>query len=166
MKNSGNPPIDLFVYGTLRTGQPLADWLESSTLWKRPAYIKGTLYPIYSGAYPVAFLDEDGLIFGEIRTCAMTDSFIQCVMMEQGAGYVPLEVPVLDKDGKDTEKLCVAFHFPHRKPGTARITSGDWVQWVTEMSRQTPTVCPHCFRVKSHTCMDENNEPFHFTQTF
>lgn len=122
--------IELFVYGTLRTGQPLESWLEPCTVEKTMAMcIRGRIYPSYNGHYPVAFLDEDGLIHGEVRKCSLSEPFYATVKMEMRAGYKLQRVPLLSKAGLSEGRSVMAFHYMGRHPTKNCIPSGDWEQY-------------------------------------
>lgn len=124
--------IDLFVYGTLRTGQPLSSWLDGCTVWTEPACIEGRLYPAHSRQYPVAKLSEPGLIHGEIRVCETGPQLDTCIDMEIRSGYVAQEVTVLTELGDETGRTALAFHYLYRPPTSICISSGDWAQWAKE----------------------------------
>lgn len=123
----------LFVYGTLRTGQPLEPWLTGVTEEVTPAFIAGCLYPCYSGKYPVAKLNERGLIHGEVRYCRLDVPLYDCIAMERQAGYEMWEVNLFDFEGRCLEEKVFAFHYPHRVPTNRLIQSGDWVEWVEKV---------------------------------
>lgn len=122
--------VELFVYGTLRTGQPLENWLEPCTVEKTMGVcVRGRIYPSYNRHYPVAFLDESGLIHGEVRTCSLSEPFYATVKMEMRAGYKLQRVPLLDKEGSFMGRRVMAFHFLGRHPTKNCIPSGDWVKY-------------------------------------
>ena len=124
--------LNLFVYGTLRTGQPLHDWLEDSILHRREAKIKGDLYPTYNGKFPVANVYGKGIIVGEVFICRVTDAVRAIINMELRAGYEILEVPLVNKVGNPIGTKAFVFHYPYRLPNTEPIESGDWVLYVNQ----------------------------------
>lgn len=134
MTSNETKPFPLFVYGTLRTGQPLEDWLTDVTIGVKPASINGRLYPCYNGKYPVAKLDEVGLIHGEVRYCRMEQALFDCIHMEKQAGYQMKTVKLHDDQGYQLEEEVAAFHYPYRVPTAHPIRSGDWVEYVERVS--------------------------------
>ncbi|HET9983324.1 MAG TPA: gamma-glutamylcyclotransferase family protein [Longimicrobiales bacterium] len=59
--------FDLFVYGTLRSGEPAAELLAGAEPLG-PARVEGTLYDI-DGRYPALMLAGRGVVEGEVWRC-------------------------------------------------------------------------------------------------
>jgi len=119
----------LFVYGTLRPGHWNFRMLERAvTECHENAMTTGALYHVGGGSdehpiYPVAKLDETGLLFG---TLLLVDDLHQGVerarRMELGAGYEERTIQVV----VGTRTIpAVAFHYRH-EPSGPQIASRDW----------------------------------------
>lgn len=84
--------VFLFVYGTLKRGFPLHDWMAESKFIKEDKLVGYTL--INLGPYP-AMLSMPGadnfLVNGEVFEMPY-DQFVDLKNMEEGAGYNTLEV--------------------------------------------------------------------------
>lgn len=126
--------FDLFVYGTLRTGEPLHGWLEPHILNKRDAIINGLLFEFGNGSFPVALLGRTGMIRGEVFTLYMCNEVSECINMEVSAGYEPRVVKTYHLDGTQAED-AVAFHFGYPHLLGERIPSGDWFDYIREQGR-------------------------------
>jgi gamma-glutamylcyclotransferase (GGCT)/AIG2-like uncharacterized protein YtfP len=121
--------VAMFVYGTLRPGQ----WNHSGDGEVRPPMegctIEGRIYFVWDNSgYPVAKLDEEGRIIGDVLFLDDESSeYESIVRMERGAGYEPRDVAVRieDEDGTVREFGAVAWHYID-KPRGELIRSGDW----------------------------------------
>lgn len=113
--------VDVFVYGTLRTGEGLSGWLQGKQ--RTLATTRGNLYfARYHTGFPLARLNEDGTIIGELIEGVPYDEFLRCADMEEAAGYLTMSVPV---DVEDRGRVhAYAFHYPG--PVGAKIVTGDW----------------------------------------
>lgn len=128
--------VNLFVYGTLRPGGTLYDhWIsEAVEEIYEIATTRGSLYHVHSGPgflYPVAKLDEKGLVRGTVLRCrAGSPALAETIRMETNAGYEVwlVEVNVLGLGMFP----CKSFHYPHSPKGK-KIVSGDWLAEVKRM---------------------------------
>lgn len=120
--------INAFVYGTLRIGMNNYQWASGDVIDEIPnVTTTGGLYFVGPmGGFPVAKLDEPGLIHGDLLTYP-EDSFDwqRIYSMEAGAGYRLVEITVKTKAGELIP--AVAWHFCHN-PGGLKIPDGDWVR--------------------------------------
>lgn len=128
--------LDLFAYGTLRTGEPLHNWIEPDIIERRDATINGLLFEFSNGSYPVAVLGKTGVIHGEVFRLPYTYEVISCIQMEINAGYEPRMVMTYDANS-DPAGEAVVFHFPYRDLVGERIPSGDWIVHVSEHGSTT-----------------------------
>jgi len=127
--------IALFVYGTLRVGQGNYRWLAHQ-LPEPPlegCLADGRLFHVWQswGGFPVAKFDEPGTVWGDLLFMeSSSDVFAEIAWMEEGAGYVLRQVPVLTPYNELVSAL--AWHYPGR-PGDP-IPSGDWLGEVAKKS--------------------------------
>lgn len=83
------PPVYLFVYGTLRRGHsPAADDLWDAAEFAGEAVMRGRVIP--KGPY-LAMLDGDGQIRGEVARLLSPDVTLPMLDEYEGADYVRVE---------------------------------------------------------------------------
>lgn len=119
--------LPMAVYGTLRYGQSNFAWAQDAVLWcVRNVTFAGRLYYVRGRqGFPVAKLDEPGLIQGDILFFDRDHIETQAVWdMESGAGYDARLIEVQDSDGNDWSAW--AWHYLWNPRGQL-IESGDWV---------------------------------------
>lgn len=112
-----------FAYGTIRPNEWNDHWSHSRPP-RLDGRVKGRIYYVnQSGGYPVAKLDEEGLIVGDV-IYPTPDSFGAIWRMEEGAGYRIRRVPVFTPKGVPfMEAWC--WHYVWNPMGR-EIPSGDW----------------------------------------
>lgn len=152
--------LNLFVYGTLRTGQPLAGWLTSITSETTPGYIKGKLYPTHRG-FPIADTTEEGIIVGEVKRCKVSMQLLACIDMEKAAGYELVSVPLLNEFGQYQKQKVATFHFPYRKPIQKHIESGDWIVYQQQQKSFHWKPCTNCGILNKHVCVKAGKPHIH-----
>jgi gamma-glutamylcyclotransferase (GGCT)/AIG2-like uncharacterized protein YtfP len=132
--------IELFVYGTLRTGEPLHDWIAEDIFRKCEATTAGYLYKLRNAEYPAAIfgLDTPNRIHGEVVTVALTDSVVACIEMEQAAGYVCRWVDVTFENGVRAKALSFEFTMMSKDVLGEKIEGGDWVQYLNKQQEEQP----------------------------
>ena len=115
--------VPMFVYGTLRPGSYNA-WYASDRV-DRDCTVNGRIYFVSrEGGYPVAKLDEEGTIHGDVIWLEDdSDDYAAICAMEEGAGYTSRWVEVVDSEGQSYEAW--AWHYDY-EPGGRWIESGDW----------------------------------------
>lgn len=131
LRGPGTPGLlPCFVYGTLRSGQGNYHWCQAAvrreTLNVRA---NGRLYFV-SGhtGYPVAKLDENGIILGDVLWFdPVHPDFDAVVQMETGAGYECRDIEVLTEESERID--CMAFHYIWTPRGEL-IPDGDWIRAV------------------------------------
>jgi gamma-glutamylcyclotransferase (GGCT)/AIG2-like uncharacterized protein YtfP len=113
-----------FVYGSLRPGDYNHERVGGSTD-ARPATTKGQLYDSGHG-YPLAKLDEEGTIVGDVVYFG-PEAWKDIVDMEEGAGYVMQEVTVTFTDD-DSSATIPAWHYERdiEPDWQDPVSSGDW----------------------------------------
>lgn len=119
--------VPVFVYGTLRYGEGNYSWCQDAVRYVlRNCATEGRIYWVYgTQGYPVAKLDEDGKIKGDILWFEKDHpDYRDVVRMELGAGYEIRNVRVECEGGEHRD--CLAFHYIG-KPNGRLISSGDWV---------------------------------------
>lgn len=126
--------IELFVYGTLRTGQPLHDWVAEDVFRKCEATTPGHLYELRNGEYPAALFDPTATnrIHGEVMTVVLTESVLGCIEMENAAGYACRWVEVTFENGKTAKALSFEFTPMSGDQLGEQIISGDWVEHLSK----------------------------------
>jgi gamma-glutamylcyclotransferase (GGCT)/AIG2-like uncharacterized protein YtfP len=128
-------PWPLFVYGTLRPGEPLWPVLEPGVVARVAARVAGRLHLHAGGGWPLLEPDPDdgdraGTVWcqGDLCTVADADVLGAVAAIELGAGYEARWLAVEDLDGR---ALGPALTFtwpwgPHQR-GPA-IPGGDWTR--------------------------------------
>lgn len=121
--------LDLFVYGTLQTGQPLHEWIEPDVWRKCPATTPGDLFLFQGGEYPAAFFSSDGdsVIHGEVITVHLTEQVVACIEMETRSGFKCRWVTVTFENGATQQAL--AFEFTNPQVVGERIEDGNWIEF-------------------------------------
>ena len=67
--------LKLFVYGTLKEGHRLHSWLDEAQFIRKGEVHGFTLYS--NGSYPIAVLEENGCIEGEIYQVDEKTTYMQ-----------------------------------------------------------------------------------------
>lgn len=122
------PLIPLFAYGTLRADQGNYSWTSDCVIrTDLNCTTTGRIYFVSTRmGYPVAKLDEDGTIFGDVLWCDPDHkSYDDIMRMELGAGYEVREIDAYTTECNLIE--CIAFHYRY-DPWGDLIASGDWVK--------------------------------------
>lgn len=122
----------LFLYGTLRPGQPLWSWIKESVRGPaRVAYTTGyRLYSSETGTYPYMVPTPLGLtarriVRGTLVQLEMTRDVGQIIMMETKAGYELEQVPIMGSPLGETVALANAFVYPSKYIGYG-VPLCDW----------------------------------------
>lgn len=134
---SPSEKINIFVYGSLRTGFFNYDkYLKGRVLSSKKAKVKGSLFHMPNKGYP-ALLDGEDFVYGEVMEISNYDDVIRELDLMEGYfgpnnieneyNRIPLEVEILDS--KNTE-VCYVYKYnqlddefiKHRK----YIENGDW----------------------------------------
>lgn len=127
--------VRVFVYGTLRTGGPLANLLPAH-LDREPATVENFALHYGTGhrSYPYLVREVGAVTHGEVITVPLDDAeataaYLETAAMERNAGYsVDPVIATLKSGGR---RLCDAFVYP----GTVGppVPDGDWTrapEWV------------------------------------
>lgn len=103
----------LFVYGTLKPGEPNAHELDGLKGDWRTAHVRGRLYPSGWGAamgYPGVILDEDGdRVAGMLFTSADLPEHWGRLDAFEGEGYERVMTRVTLEDGEGTDAYIYAL---------------------------------------------------------
>lgn len=136
----GTPVCRIFVYGTLRSGQPNSPRLGGATLLGM-AWTSGHL--VHLGDYP-GLVSGEGQVRGELYEIpnAALDR------IDELEGYDPLdpdaslflriEQPV-SLDGSPTPQIAFTYLWPHASNGPS-IEGGDWVEFLNRTRGGFPPV--------------------------
>lgn len=120
--------VPIAVYGTLRIGQGNHQWSRPAVIKEvQDVTIKGRIYFAFGGrsGYPVAKLDEDGIIHADLLWWDYRHSdYIAMHRMERGAGYELRPAEVTLPGGESVNAF--AWHYLHPPRGKL-IRSGDWL---------------------------------------
>lgn len=121
--------IALFVYGTLRVGEGNYRWVERHLEYPplEGCLADGSMHHVWGewAGFPVVKFDEPGTVWGDLLFMdSSSEVFAEIAWMEEGAGYVLRQVPVLTPDNELVAAL--GWHYP--RPAGRRIASGDWLQ--------------------------------------
>ena len=139
------PPVrHVFVYGTLRRGEPRdINRLQPAPRWVGSASVPGVLFDL--GAYPGLLLGGPGRVQGEVYEISaelerLLDE-IEEVWPQPSGEYakrevqVALEQPTADSPGHLAQPApgpvsCLLYEIaPEHTLGKPVISSGDWVQY-------------------------------------
>lgn len=123
------PTLELFVYGTLRSGEANAGRLGGCVRRRVAATVPGTLH--HPGAdpawhYPVARIDPGapGRIVGEVLSLESGPQLAEIVEMELEAGYHLVRGVATTAAGDALE--VAAFSYPASLAVGGRIAGDDW----------------------------------------
>lgn len=134
----GTPLCTLFVYGTLRSGQPNSPRLGGATL-VGVGQSKGRL--AHLGKYP-GMTDGPGLVRGEVyelpvAALARIDDLEGYDQADpDGSLFLRVRREVTLDGGSSLE--CWTYHWPH--PCDQWIDSGDWIEFLTRTRAGQPPV--------------------------
>jgi gamma-glutamylcyclotransferase (GGCT)/AIG2-like uncharacterized protein YtfP len=132
--SEGSPPPDdgpwpLFVYGTLRPGEPLWPVLEPGVVARVPARVAGRLHVHAGGDWPLLHTtpgDPPGWCVGDLCTVGDADVLGAVAAIELAAGYEAVWLDVEDLAGRPLG-VALTFTWPwgehQRGP---QIPAGDW----------------------------------------
>lgn len=135
MKKGNKNLVPMFVYGTLRPNTIRSrDGSESSWGWNgtdkviRNVTINGNLWYISGeGSFPVAKLDTDGTIIGDVIMYDRTSGLYHHVCdVEYGAGYDMIEVEATLSDG--STQMVMAWHWEGNVSKRRPVPGNDWVR--------------------------------------
>ena len=119
--------VPVFVYGTLRFGEGNYAWCQNAVRYVlRDCRANGRIYFVFrQRGFPVAKLDEDGEIVGDILWFDPTHPDYEAVVrMELNAGYEMVSITVRCEGGEHRDAF--GFHYTG-KPEGCLIPDGDWV---------------------------------------
>lgn len=120
--------IYAFVYGTLRVGEYNYQWASGDVVDEiLDVTTKGDIYFVSEdGGYPVAKLDGDGNIIGDVLVYPEHSlDWKRIYDMESGAGYVLRDIQVALGNGKMLDAVAWDFLYQPRGP---KIPHGDWAR--------------------------------------
>jgi len=84
-KNKNVEKFKIFVYGTLKEGCALHNYLRDSKLISKTHFVRGTLYALSRG-FPAVVLEKNGKVFGEVYEVNL-DVLQSLDYMELSEGY-------------------------------------------------------------------------------
>lgn len=118
----------LFVYGTLRTGQPAHGLLAANITRSEPATARGELYALPMG-YP-GMVPGFGVVVGDVVWLTDTPATLGRLDHYEGDEYTRTVYPVALQSGQDTTAWCYMLTEPAAMMRGTRIESGDWVRHI------------------------------------
>ncbi len=118
-------PMYLFVYGTLRRGEPteFARTLEAEAQFAGEATVSGRLYRLPH--YPCMIRGDDGAVKGDLFTGA-SDTLMRELDDWEGADYRRETIVANRSNGTVVEAWIYVYTAP--LDGLPLITSGDWLK--------------------------------------
>lgn len=132
----------MFVYGTLRPGQPLFPMIASTVMGGTvEGVVRGYgLWSNWTETYPymVKTVERDIETVGTLMVCRNNDALARVCRMEVNAGYVVREVEVhFTQRGESKRVSAVAFVLPPESLNMCGeyIESGDWIEFSESVSR-------------------------------
>ena len=125
----GSPDvIPLFVYGTLRTGQGLHDWIADAVVDSEPATVVG--YELRDlGPYPLMIPAEGQVVYGELMWVKRTHpATMRTIAMELRSGYT-LDMPEVEGDNVNVPIPALCFVYPDALAASRlpRVPENDWI---------------------------------------
>ena len=155
---SKDNPVPLFVYGSLREGQPLHEWyLSGHTMTLAYTHSDTAHYELrvtHTNA-PFPYMVESDLpynsyVYGEVTHITDPQVLARIRHLEESAGYETRTIyinttnrlpfsGVADPLGAVLESYeALAFVYPDSEIGSYRIQGGDWLRYVKGWSDLTP----------------------------
>ena len=155
---SKDNPVPLFVYGSLREGQPLHEWyLSGHTMALAYTHSDTAHYELrvtHTNA-PFPYMVESDLpynsyVYGEVTHITDPQVLARIRHLEESAGYETRTIyinttnrlpfsGVADPLGAVLESYeALAFVYPDSEIGSYRIQGGDWLRYVKGWSDLTP----------------------------
>lgn len=117
--------IPLFVYGTLRTGGALHQWVENGVRDSERAVALD--HALYMGpGYPFLVPDLASVVHGEVLWMRNGPELRRTAAMEVRAGYT-MELIDVEVDSSPEPLPVLAFTWQQGVAGTYRIPSGEWI---------------------------------------
>lgn len=124
--------IPLFVYGTLRVGQPLHYWLAPCVLDVQTGTVNGHDLMTLDGIPFPFMVHGGGGVTGDLFWCEPGLDLTRTIQMEVGAGYRFRMVDVYTDS--DVLPIPAGVFVAPRERGMRRIECGDWVIYTEEQS--------------------------------
>jgi len=119
----------LFVYGTLRTGQPARSLIANHVISSRPARVTGRMYAMPDG-YPGFVPGPDGIVVGEVVTISELAAAFALLDAYEGDDFLRSLQKVDLLDGSHAWTWCYLLRRPHDLVGADPIHSGDWAEFL------------------------------------
>lgn len=116
----------LFVYGTLRAGQPARPLLAPHIVEHVPAMTRGRLVAL-SGGYPGLLDDPGRLVVGELVVLRDTDHVLALLDDYEGAEYLRVQREISPAGRGHARAWCYVLRDPRLAQGCPVIESGDWL---------------------------------------
>ncbi len=133
INNLVTPNIRLFVFGTLRVGERLDYYMESSSPMGM-FYTRGTLMESAIGSAYINFDDHSGFTIGELHHinlyCLQRVNQLEITWAEFPKGYELTLIPIWEYREGQTEFpfdcQTASFAFCYKRREATRIPHGDW----------------------------------------
>jgi gamma-glutamylcyclotransferase (GGCT)/AIG2-like uncharacterized protein YtfP len=118
----------VFVYGTLREGQPARSMLESYIEKSQPGTVKGTIFAFPDG-YPGLLEDGADTVHGEVIKMSDLSSAFALLDAYEGDDFIRIIKTATVTGGAETPVWIYVLADERMVEGATRIESGDWVEY-------------------------------------
>jgi gamma-glutamylcyclotransferase (GGCT)/AIG2-like uncharacterized protein YtfP len=120
----------LFVYGTLRAGQPARSMIEDHVARSEPATTEGALiaFPDYPGVLDRAA----GTIQGELVWLTGLAAAFALLDAYEGDDFIRVLKKCRKADGEEEYAWVYVLADPRLEAAGTAIPHGDWVRWLGE----------------------------------
>jgi gamma-glutamylcyclotransferase (GGCT)/AIG2-like uncharacterized protein YtfP len=115
----------LFVYGTLRSGQPARSLIADHVLAAEPASARGRMFALADG-YPGFLPGPEGRVVGEVMTLSDLAAAFALLDAYEGDDFTRALEEIELGDGKLTWAWCYVLSSPSLADEGELIPGGDW----------------------------------------
>lgn len=119
----------LFVYGTLRTGQPARSLIANHVVTAQPASASGRMYALPDG-YPGFVPGDEGTVHGEVVTLSELAPAFALLDAYEGDEFVRSLQEVTLSDGTRVWVWTYLLRNPTLAQLGDSIDSGDWAEYL------------------------------------
>lgn len=122
----------LFVYGTLRIGQPAHALVGANIARSEPATAQGVLYALPMG-YP-GFVAGHGVVVGDVLWLTDAAATLRRLDVYEGDEYTRIACPVALQSGPEITAWCYTLTSSAAITSGSLIEGGDWVRYRANAS--------------------------------
>ena len=119
----------VFVYGTLRGGQPARRLIDEHVIAAESATVSGHMYAFPDG-YPGILLDPNGPpIVGEVVQLRCLSAAFALLDAYEGDDFIRVPTTAVTRDGQEMRAWCYVIISQNIVAEGTLVASGDWVSF-------------------------------------